>query len=215
MRVARSGTHRPRTGSAAGGDKQCALPPAGGAPASPRGERDPHRRIADDGGATGNYDRRGVVQASGRNAKMFSRSSGIAASYDGNRWPLQLAARIGKTHLSGVPRARRRIGVFVFVEAELRWRAQTLQAAAPGSAFAADARTRGHRKTASGAIFSAGVGHRGGSAAPRHSCGGARVGGKLHGHLLPRHFVCLPAALGPLLRAFSERAARRLPGHRH
>src|SRR5260370_25005252 len=115
---------------------------------------------------------------------MLPRSSGVAANNAGNRRALQFAARTGQADLSGVPRARRRIGVFVFVEAELRWRSQTLQAAAPGSAFAPDARTRGHRKTAPGAVFSAGLVHRGRSAAPRDSRVAPRGVGKL-----PRYAV--------------------------
>src|SRR5229473_801791 len=156
-----------------------------------------------------------MVQAGGRNAKMFPRSSGMAASNAGDCRALQFATRTGQADLSRVPRARRRISVFVFVEAELRWRSQTLQAAAPGSAFAPDARTRGHRKTAPGAVFSAGLGHRGRSAAPRDSRGGARVGGKLPRDVLPGNFLRVSVALGTVLRTVFERTARRLPGHRY
>src|SRR2546426_4870711 len=137
--VARSGTHRPRTGSAVGSDKQCSFFATRGASASPRGERDPHRWIANDGSGTGNYHRRSMVQASGRNAKTFSRSSGIAASNGGNRRALQLATRTGQADLSGVYRSGRRDAGFLFAKIEPRWRAETLSLINTRSAFAADA----------------------------------------------------------------------------
>src|SRR5229473_6664832 len=95
--AARSGTPWPRTRCAAGGNKQCSFSATRGAFASSRGKRDPHGRIADNGGAAGNHHRRSVVQAGGGNAKTFSRSPGVAASNDGNRRPLQFKTRTGET----------------------------------------------------------------------------------------------------------------------
>src|SRR5216683_4580951 len=138
-RIARSGTPRPRTGRAAGGNKQRAFSPARRASASPRGERDPHRRIADNGGSAGNHHRRSMVQAGGRNAKTFPRSSGVAASNDGNRRPLQLAPRVGKTDLSGVYRSGRRDAGFLFRKVEPQGRAEMLSVIDTRSTFAADA----------------------------------------------------------------------------
>src|ERR1700719_2639224 len=116
-----------------------------------------------------------MVQTGGGNAKSFPRSPGMAASNAGDHRALQFKTRIGQADLSGISRPQRRICVFLFVEAEFRWRAQTLQAAAPGSAFAADARAGSNREMETGAIFSAGVGHRGGSAAARDSRSGTRI----------------------------------------
>ena len=77
---------------------------------------------------------------------------------------LQPGTGAGQNDFSGISGAAGRIAIFVFVEAELCGRAETLPAAAPGSAFAADARTGSNREAAPGAVFSAGVGHRGRSA---------------------------------------------------
>src|SRR5207237_5425322 len=93
--------------------------------------------------------------------------------------------------------------------------AQTLQAAAPGSALAAHARTRSHRTLEARSVFPPRVGNRPGSPPPRHSRDCARLRRQFHGHLLPRHFPRLPTALGALFRALPERTARRLPRHRH
>src|SRR6266566_1818952 len=135
--AARSGTPRPRTACATGSNKQRAFSQARRAFASPRSERDSHGRIADDGSAAGNHHRRSVVQAGGRNAKTFSRSSGMAASNGGNCRPLQLATRTGETHLSGVCRSGRRDAGFLFGKSESQRRAETLSPINTGSAFAA------------------------------------------------------------------------------
>src|SRR6267154_827497 len=154
-----------------------------------------------------------MVQACSRNAKIFSRSSGVAASNAGNRRPLQLETRTGKTNLSRMRRSGRRDAGFLFGESKFRWRAQTLSLSNTRSAFAADSRTGSYQEMEPVTLFSARIGHRGRSAAARHSRGGARVGGELDGDVLPGNFACVPAALGSLLRTVFERAARRLPGH--
>src|SRR5258708_23784198 len=74
-RTARGGTDRARAWRAAGGDEQRALPATGGAFASPCGECDSHGRAADDGSGSRNYERRGVVQVSGRDAAAVSGAS--------------------------------------------------------------------------------------------------------------------------------------------
>src|SRR5229473_5952161 len=183
-RIARSGTPRPRTGRAAGGNKQRAFSPARRASASPRGERDPHRRIADNGGSAGNHHRRSMVQASGRNAKTFPRSSGVAASNDGNRRPLQFATRTGETDLSRMRRSGRRNSGFLFGKSKPRRRTKTLSLSNTRSTFAADARISSHQEKKPVAVFSARIGHRGRSAAARNSRGGTRLGGKFDGDVL-------------------------------
>ena len=113
-----------------------------------------------------------------------------------NRGALQPGAHAKQNYLSGIPGARRRVRVFLFVEAVLCGRAETLPPAAPRSALPADARIGRDRKVTSCAVFFAGVGHRGRGQAARNSRGGARVGGQLDGDVLPRHFLRVPAALG-------------------
>src|SRR5579863_6946402 len=90
-----------------------------------------------------------------------------------------------------------------------------LQKAGAGSVLAAGARASGDREMEVSALFSAGVGHRGRSAAARDSGGGARLGGQLDGDVLSGNFAGVPAAVGIVLRTILERATRRLPGHRH
>src|SRR5260370_21677113 len=197
--IARSGTPRPRTRRATGGDKQCLFSATRGAPASPHSKRDPHGRIADDGGATRNHYRRSMVQARGGNAKTFPRSSGIAASNAGNCRPLQLATRTGKTHLSRMRRSGGRNAGFLFRKSQLRWRAETLSLSNTRSAFAVDARVSSHQEKKPVALFPARIGHRGGSAAARHSRGGTRVSGKFDGDVLPGNFTRVSAALGTVL----------------
>jgi DNA polymerase III alpha subunit len=60
-----------------------------------------------------------------------------------------------------------------------------------------------------------GLGHRRGSQSSRNTCSCTWIGSELNGAVLPGHFLCLSIALGLVFRAFSERGARRLSGHRH
>src|SRR6266851_8635666 len=143
-----------------------------------------------------------MVQACSRNAKTFSRSSGMAPSNIGNRRPLQPATRAGKADLSGVYRSGRRDAGFLFGESKFRWRAQTLSLSYTGSTFAADSRTGSYQEVEPVALFFACIGHRGRSAAARNSRGGARVGSEFDGDLLPGNFACVPAALGTLFGPF-------------
>src|SRR6266481_6167474 len=140
-----------------------------------------------------------MVQACSRNAKTFSRSSGMAPSNIGNRRPLQPATRAGKADLSGVYRSGRRDARFLFGESKFRWRAQTLSLSYTGSAFAADSRTGSYQEVESVAIFPARIGHRGRSAAARDSCGSARVSGEFYCDVLPGNFACVLSLLGALL----------------
>src|SRR5258708_1424753 len=140
-----------------------------------------------------------MVQASSRNAKTFPRSSGAVASNAGNRRTLQLAARTGKTDLSRMYRSGRRNSGFLFAKAEPGGRAETLSLSNTRSAFAADARIDGHQEVEPVALFPARIGHRGRSAAARHSRGGARVSGQFDGHVLPGNFTRVPVALGAVL----------------
>src|ERR1700730_7878772 len=135
-----------------------------------------------------------MVQASGRNAKMFPRSSGMAASNAADCRALQFAARTGKTDHSGVYRSGRRDAGFLFRKIELRWRAETLSLINTRSAFAADARIRGHQEVEPGALLPARIGHRGRSAAARDSRGGARVGGEFHRDVLSGYFLRVSVA---------------------
>jgi hypothetical protein len=77
-------------------------------------------------------------------------------------------------------------------------RAETLPAAAARGAYAADARIGSHREMGFGAVFSAGVGHRGGSPPARDTGGSTRIGSQFDGAVLPGNFLCVPAALGTL-----------------
>ena len=211
--AARNGAARARAGRAARGDEQRAFSAARRASAPSRAERHPHRRAADDRRAPRNHEQRSVVQAGGGNGAALRRSSGSRARDARDCRALQPPARAGQADLSGISRAGGRDAVFVFVEAEFRGRAAALSAFAAGGARAADARARSDREAQPGAVFSARVGHRRRSAAARDSGGGARLGGEFDSDVLPGDFARVPAALGALLRALPERAARRLPGH--
>src|SRR5437867_6995213 len=72
-----------------------------------------------------------------------------------------------------------------------------------------------HQEVELGAVFSARIGHREGSAAAWNSRGGARISREFDGDVLPGNFARLPAALGTVFRTVFEWAAWRLPGHRY